>query len=139
MAQTHTTAEAPENPLNRDGLCVLSLGMSDCSRGFDLLTHKNRRWGSPRAFCTSHHQGANGKSECGTEEGRAVHCEAVRTFRLDRWNEHRRVSSLYVREARLTSLVSLLLCWAALRWTSTNVLRRIRVCSKQSLERKACL
>jgi hypothetical protein len=103
MAQTYTTAEAPENPLNRDGLCVLSLGMSDCSRGFDLLTRVNRRWGSPRAFYTSHHQSADDKSECGAEEGRAVHCEAVRTFRLDWWNEHRRVSSLYIREAYLTS------------------------------------
>jgi hypothetical protein len=38
MAQTHSTVQARDNPLNQDGLCILSLGMFLVFVSFDMLT-----------------------------------------------------------------------------------------------------
>lgn len=76
-----------------------------------MLTRVCRRWRSPRALNASDHQGANGKGECGAEEGRSGHGEAVRAFRLDRRNEYWRVRSLSFSEGlnNLFSIIAIML------------------------------
>jgi hypothetical protein len=139
MAQTQSTAQSQDNPLNQDGLCVLSLGQSSIFLAFHQLTCRIRRRRSPRSFYATHSQSVDGKGECRAQEGIAAFCKTVRTLRHDWRDEHRRVSIFRHAKIHLTVLGSLRLCSGALRWTSTSVSRLTQACSRRYSKRRVYL